>query len=88
MTARRFWVFIEQEQGKVHPVSWELLGVARNLASQVQEEAEAAGVEVLVEGILLGHNVRGIAEEAIKYGADHVYLMDDPVLEQIGRAHV
>ncbi|MCJ7549456.1 MAG: electron transfer flavoprotein subunit alpha/FixB family protein [Anaerolineae bacterium] len=81
MTARRFWVFIEQEQGKVHPVSWELLGVARNLASQVQEEAEAAGVEVLVEGVLLGHNVRGIAEEAAKYGADHVYLMDDPVLE-------
>ena len=25
--------------------------------------------------------MRGIAEEAIKYGADNVYLMDDPVLE-------
>jgi len=31
MTARRFWVFLEQEEGKVHPVSWELLGVARTL---------------------------------------------------------
>ena len=29
MTARRFWVYIEQEQGEVHPVSWELIGVAR-----------------------------------------------------------
>lgn len=80
MTTRRFWVFIEQEEGQVHPVSWELLGVARRLASQVLEEAEEAGDEVAVEGVLLGHDVRGIAEEAIKYGADRVYLMDDPVL--------
>jgi electron transfer flavoprotein alpha subunit len=81
MTTRRFWVFIEQELGEVHPVSWELLGVARRLASQVAEEAEAAGDEVVVEGLLLGHDVRGIAETAIGYGADRVYLMDDPVLE-------
>lgn len=81
MSTRRFWVFIEQEEGDVHPVSWELLGVARRLASQVQEEAEAAGDEVLVEGILLGHNVGHIAEEAITYGADRIYLLDDPVFE-------
>jgi electron transfer flavoprotein alpha subunit len=80
MTTRRFWVFIEQEQGTVHPVSWELLGVASDLASQVAEEAEESGDEVLVEGVLLGHEVRDIAEEAIKYGADSVYLMDDIVL--------
>jgi len=82
MTARRFWVFIEQEQGKVHPVAWELLGVARRLASQVAEEAQASGDEVSVEGVLLGHQVRDIAAEAIKYGADRVYLIDDPVLAQ------
>ncbi len=23
---RRFWVYIEQEDGKAHPVAWELLG--------------------------------------------------------------
>ncbi len=78
---RRFWVFLEQEGGKVHPVSWELLGVARTLASQVAEEAAAAGDEVVVEGVLLGHQVRSIAEAAIGYGADRVYLLDDPVLE-------
>ncbi len=81
MTTRRFWVFIEQEQGDVHPVSWELLGVARDLASQVKDEADAAGDEVVVEGVLLGSNVRAIAEQAIGYGADRIYLMDDPVLE-------
>ncbi len=79
MTARRFWVFIEQEEGNVHPVSWELLGVARMLASQVAEEAAAAGDEVLVEGVLLGENVGAIAQEALHYGADRVYVFDDPV---------
>ena len=81
MTARRFWVFIEQEGGQVHPVSWELLGVASRLASEVKDEAEAAGDEVSVEGILLGHNVQGIAQQAIEYGADCVYLLDDEVFE-------
>jgi len=79
MTARRFWVFIEQEEGNVHPVSWELLGVARYLASQVKEEADAAGDEVLVEGVLLGHDVASIAQDALHYGADRVYLFDDPL---------
>ncbi len=79
MTTRRFWAFIEQEEGHAHPVSWELLGVIRRLASQVREEAEAAGDEVVVEGVLLGHNVGHIAQEALCYGADRVYLLDDPV---------
>ncbi|MGC9397979.1 MAG: electron transfer flavoprotein subunit alpha/FixB family protein [Anaerolineae bacterium] len=81
MSVRRFWVFIEQEEREVHPVSWELLGVARNLASQVEEEAAAEGDEVVVEAVLLGHQVRAIAEEALHYGADRVYLVDDPALE-------
>ncbi|MBN1262204.1 MAG: electron transfer flavoprotein subunit alpha/FixB family protein [Anaerolineae bacterium] len=81
MAIRRFWVFIEQEAGKVHPVSWELLGVARMLANQVLPEAEAAGDQVTVEGVLLGYQVEPIAKEALCYGADRVYLLDDPVFE-------
>jgi len=80
MSARRFWVFIEQEAGNAHPVSWELLGVARRLASQVQGEADAAGDQVSVEGVLLGHQVEAIAQEAISYGAERVYLIDEPEL--------
>ncbi len=79
MTIRRFWAFIEQEEGHAHLVSWELLGVARRLALQIKEEAEASGDEVLVEGVLLGHDVGHIAQEALCYGADRVYLFDDPV---------
>ncbi len=81
MSARRFWVFVEQEQGKAHPVSWELLGVARRLASEVKDEAEAAGDQVYVECVLLGHQVEAIAHEAIKYGTERVYLIDEPELE-------
>ena len=81
MTTRRFWVFIEQEGGHVHPVSWELLGVATRLAAAVKDEAEAAGDEVLVEGVLLGYNVEDIAKQAITYGANRVYLLDDEVFE-------
>jgi electron transfer flavoprotein alpha subunit len=81
MTVRRFWVFIEQEGGKVHPVSWELLGVASRLASEVKDEADAAGDEISVEGVILGYNVEAIAQEAIKYGANRVYHFDDEVFE-------
>ncbi len=83
---RRFWVFIEQEEGKVHPVSWELLGVARSLASQVEEEARVANDEVAVEGVLLGYQVEAVAQEALHYGADRVYLLDDPVLQHYRNA--
>jgi electron transfer flavoprotein alpha subunit len=69
----KIWVFIEQEEGKAHPVSWELLGAAQRLAQELE------GSEV--EGVLLGHNVEHIAPQAFRYGAKRVYLIDDPVLE-------
>ena len=81
MTTRRFWVFIEQEEGKANPVSWELLGATTRLASEVKDEAQAKGDEVAVEGVLLGYQVRHLAEEAIHYGANRVYLLDSPILE-------
>ncbi len=71
---RRFWVYIEQEDGKAHPVSWELLGVARRLADEVNDNA-------VVEGILVGHNMEELAKEAIQYGAQTVYMVDDPTFK-------
>ena len=76
---RRFWVFIEQEHGKPHPVSWELIGVAHRLADEIADEATASGEEVLVEAIAVGHNIKAVAEEGLKYGLDHVYVVDDEV---------
>jgi len=76
---RRFWVFIEQEEGKIHPVAWELLGVARRLASEIKDELDQTGERAVVEGVLLGHHVSQLAEEAFQYGAERVYVMDNPI---------
>jgi len=73
MTDRRdVWVFIEQEEGCIAPVSLELLSKARELA-------ETLGGQVC--GLLLGHDVEEAAEIAIAYGADAVLLADHPELE-------
>ena len=71
------WVFIEQLNGKVAPVSWELMGEGRKLADKLQ---------VPLSGVLLGSNIKTIASEAFKYGADSLYIIDDPVLENY-RSH-
>ncbi|MCK5010466.1 MAG: 4Fe-4S dicluster domain-containing protein, partial [Deltaproteobacteria bacterium] len=65
------WVFVEQNNGKAHPVSWELLGVGRTLANDL-------GVELAA--FVLGSEVKALAEEAFGYDADKVYLIDDLLL--------
>jgi electron transfer flavoprotein alpha subunit len=68
------WVFIELERGRVHPVSWELLGEGRKLA-------DALGVELA--GVILGPDdgsVGAAGADAAAYGADAVYTMEDPIL--------
>ena len=66
------WVFVEQSDGKAHPVSWELLGVGRTLANDL-------GVELAA--FILGSKVKALAEEAFGFNADKVYLIDDPLLQ-------
>ncbi len=63
-------VFIETHNGAVADVSWELTGKARELAGKL-------GTKVL--GFLPGYGVGGVAEDAIAYGCDVVYLLDAPV---------
>ncbi len=67
------WVFVEQEDDQVHPVSWELLGRGRALADTLTCELAA---------MVLGHNVQAAATESGYYGADRAYVIDDPVLQR------
>lgn len=69
---RGVWVFIEQQDGCAQTVSWELLGVGKKLASDLEVELCA---------FLLGYNVEHLAYEAFTYGAEKVYLIDDPILK-------
>ncbi|MBN1265664.1 MAG: electron transfer flavoprotein subunit alpha/FixB family protein [Anaerolineales bacterium] len=78
---RRFWVFLEQKNGVLHPVAGELLGVTRRLASEIQDELDRDNEQAVVEGILAGHNVTHLAKEAIQLGADFVYTVNDPNLQ-------
>jgi electron transfer flavoprotein alpha subunit len=62
-------VFIEVKDGVAADVSWELMGKGRELASKLNTS---------VLGFLVGQNVSNIASEAIAYGCDSVYVLDDP----------
>ena len=68
------WVLGEHRAGKTVPVTYELLGKARELADKL-------GVEVSC--LLLGSNVKAQAQDLIYRGADKVYLVDDPRLEHL-----
>jgi len=61
------WVYLEQKDGKLKNVAIELLGQARLLADAANQKVGA---------VLIGDNVKELAQEAIEYGADIVYLKE------------
>lgn len=65
------WVFVEQREGKVRGVSYELLGEATRLA---------VTLGAVVSAIFIGEGIASIAEGIIHYGADEVYVVDRPDL--------
>ena len=66
---KHVWVFVEQERGQVHPVSWELLGAGRKLANKLK--VDLAAVVIGPEG----EATRAAAAEAFCYGADLAYVV-------------
>jgi electron transfer flavoprotein alpha subunit len=65
------WVFAEQHNGHLEDTPVELMSKARHLADTLGVQLAAA---------VLGDNVKGLAEKMIHYGADKVYLAEDPLL--------
>ncbi|MCJ7764092.1 MAG: FAD-binding protein [Dehalococcoidales bacterium] len=65
-------VFIEVQDGRGAEVSWELIGKARELAQKLDTK---------VLGFLPGWNIEPVAQEAIAYGCDIVYTLDNPFLK-------
>lgn len=64
-------VVVEQRDGKAKSVSWQLLGEAKRLAEKL---------DVSLLALVIGADVRHLADEAIYHGADKVYLCDSPEL--------
>jgi electron transfer flavoprotein alpha subunit len=65
-------VFIEQRDGKIHPASFQVLGLATDLAGAKGGQTEAC---------VIGHDVGGLAPQIASYGARKVYVVDDPELK-------
>ncbi len=63
----------EVAEGALVPISAELLGGARRLAE---------GSDQTVACVLLGSGVEGVAQEAIAFGADEAFVVDDPALTE------
>ena len=64
-------VYAEITEGKLSSIATELLGSGRKLANDLGQELSA---------ILIGSNMSNLAQEAIAFGADKVYVADDPAL--------
>ncbi len=65
-------VYSEVVEGKLAAITTELLGCGRKLADDLGQELGA---------VLVGSNVSSLAQEAIAFGADKVYVVDDPLLK-------
>jgi len=68
---RGLLVVLEQRDGIAKNVSWQLLGEGRRLADQL-------GTELLA--LVIGSEIQAVARDAIYYGADRVYVCDQPEL--------
>lgn len=66
------WVFCEQRNNKINSVTFELLGEGRKLAKKLKAELSA---------VLIGSNVEDNIKELFAYGADKVYVLDHPALD-------
>ena len=65
------WVFVEQRNGKPADVSFELLSKGRKLAENLNGK---------LKSVVIGSNVRDIAKETFKYGAEEAIVIDNPEL--------
>jgi electron transfer flavoprotein alpha subunit len=65
------WVFIEQKNGRVQSVSYELLGKAQELAKKLNCQ---------VSGVLIGNKLEDQLDELTFCGADNIYLVQAPEL--------
>lgn len=66
------FVICEMDEGKVADVSLELMTKGRTLANELKCKLEA---------LVIGHKLNGVENELYPYGADKVWIADDPKLE-------
>ncbi len=66
------YVFAQQVDNEISGIAYELLGKGKELADKLNTEVVA---------VLIGYQVKGLADKLAEYGADKVIVVDDPELE-------
>lgn len=66
-------VYVDHVEGDIHPVTFELIGKARELAAKVNQE---------VYCVFVGHDIEDKAEELLHYGVNKVYVYDSEKLKE------
>lgn len=60
-------VYVDHVEGEIHPVTFELIGKARELASKINHP---------VYCVFMGHDIKDKGEELLHYGVDEVFVYD------------
>ena len=66
------YIFAQQVDNEISSISLELLGKAKSLAADLDESVTA---------ILVGYQVKNLADKLAEFGADKVIVIDDPELK-------
>ena len=66
------WVVAENDEEKIHPATFELVGKARQLADSLETKVGVA---------IAGKNIGPLCKDLIAAGADDVYVIESPLLE-------
>ena len=66
------YIYAQQVDNELSSISFELIGKAKELANDLGTDVTA---------VLLGSNVKALADELGEYGADKVIVVDDPELK-------
>jgi len=64
-------VYVEHIEGEIHPVTYELIGKARQLADKIGQK---------VYCLMMGENITKAAEELLYYPVDDIFVYDNPEL--------
>src|SRR5512135_1980496 len=70
--ANDVWVYIEHKNGETTPMSFELLGIGKTLASELGSGLCAFAI---------GENVGNIGKEAFQCGASKVFCVEGPIFK-------
>lgn len=66
-------VYVDHIDGNIHPVTYELIGKAKELASKINHPVYA---------VMIGSNITNQSHELLHYGVDKVYVYDHEKLER------